>query len=121
MSLADLNVLIAAGGFVVAVLGFAFAFWRWVVGTLRASDAEMNTRLVVHQAQMDLVRSQLNEFKLEVAKHYASDDRLQQMEAKFTASIEKLINRFDAFATDFNRIVGRIERSDADRAEGRRP
>lgn len=51
-------------------------------------------------------------FELKVAEHYASDDRLEQMETKFTAAIDKLINRFDAFATDFHRIVGRLDALD---------
>jgi hypothetical protein len=119
VSLADLNVLIAAGTFCLGAVGTVFAFWRWVLGTLRASDAETSTRLALLQAQIDMVRAQLGEFKLDVATHYASDDRLQQMEAKFTASIEKLINRFDAFATDFHRVVGRMEQSDKDRAGNR--
>lgn len=113
----DFPTLIGLGTLFIAAGGFGLTFWRWVLGTLRASDAETNTRLVVVQTQIDLTRAQLNEFKLEVAKHYASDDRLREMEAKFTASFDKLINRFDAFATDFNRIVGRMER--ADKAEGR--
>lgn len=119
MSLGDLNVVIAAGTFVLGAIGTAFAFWRWVAGTLRAVEAETKTQLVVLQTQINLTRSQLQEFKLEVATHYASDDRLQQMEAKFTASIDKLINRFDAFATDFNQMVGRMERSDKTRGETR--
>lgn len=109
MTLGDLNVLIAAATFVVGALGAAFGVWRWLIGTLRANEAEAKTQHVLLQTQVDLVRSQLNEFKLEVAKHYASDDRLQQMEAKFTTAIDKLINRFDTFATDFNRLVGRVE------------
>lgn len=113
MTLGDLNVLIAAATFFVGAFGTVFAFWRWFVGTLRAIEAEAKNQAMVHQAQVQLIAAQLNEFKLEVAKHYASDDRLQQMESKFTSSIEKLINRFDAFATDFNRIVGRIEREQA--------
>lgn len=112
MTLGDLSVLIAAGSLLVGVIGTAFAFWRWVAGTLRAVEAETNTRLVVLQTQIDLTRAQLSEFKLDVAKYYASDDRLQRMETKFTDAIEKLINRFDAFATDFNRIVGRMDRAD---------
>lgn len=115
MSLSDLNVLIAAGTFLLGAVGTAFAFWRWVLGTIRAVEAETKTQLVILQTQIDLTRAQLGEFKLDVATHYASDDRLQQMEAKFTAAIEKLINRFDAFATDFHRVVGRMEQADKDR------
>jgi len=128
MTLGDLSVLIAAGTFLLGVIGTAFAFWRWVLGSLRASeaqlastiramDAEQRTQNTILQAQADLTRSQLNEFKLEVAKEYAAGDRLEQMEDRFTAAIEKLINRFDAFATEFNRTIGRFDR-DRDRDHG---
>lgn len=119
MTLGDINVLIAAASLFIGALGGAFAFWRWVVGTLRAVEAENKTTSVLLDAKLELLRAKQAEFELEVAKHYASDDRLREMEAKFTASFDKLINRFDAFATDFNRIVGRMERLDKERAEGR--
>ena len=58
------------------------------------------------------LKEELSLFRENVAKHYASDDRLQQTENKLTGAIEKLINRFDAFATDFNRYVGRVAKID---------
>ena len=105
-------------GVLFVILAAAFVLWRWIAGSLRLVESDA-------RAGRDAVRTMLEErilkleqkeadFELEVAKHYASDDRLQNMEEKFTASIEKLINRFDAFATDFHRIVGRLER-DAER------
>jgi methyl-accepting chemotaxis protein len=122
MTLGDINTLAAL---ILAVVGSAFALWRWMVGTLRAVEAEnraeiskmytlVETRTSELHGRINVVKDRVASFELDVAKYYASDDRLQQMEAKFTLAIEKMINRFDAFATDFNKVVGRMERANQD-------
>lgn len=121
MTLGDLNVVIGIASFIVAVIGTAFGMWRWMATALRANQIEflaeiskvytlIDTRSNEMDGKIGRVRDQHNAFELEVAKYYASDDRLHELEVKFTASIDKLINRFDAFATEFHKILGRMER-----------
>lgn len=125
MTAGDLNTLIGAAGFLVTVIGLAFAGWRWAVGTLRASEAEARTEIAKLYALIETRSSEYDgrlaaladkhaAFELDVVKHYAPEDRLQQMEHKFTLAIDKLINRFDAFAADFHKVVGRMERARGD-------
>lgn len=106
-------------GVVITLLTACFVLWRWIAGTIRATESEARAEREKLRAQFAQQINELHDrisklreahaqFELDVAKHYASDDRLQQMEAKFTQAIEKLINRFDAFATDFHQFAGRV-------------
>jgi uncharacterized membrane-anchored protein YhcB (DUF1043 family) len=110
----DLNVLIAAGGFVVSLIGLAFAGWRWIAGTLRAVEAETKTHLVMMQAQLDIVRSHLSEFKIEVANHYVSTARLHPLELK----VDRVNENISALTATVSRLVGRMERDRDERSDG---
>lgn len=121
---------VALGVVVTLVVG-AFVLSRWVNGSLRIVEAEARTAREKMRREIAEDMAKLSDelmklerahaaFELEVAKHYASDDRMQQMEAKFTQAIDKLINRFDAFATDFHRVVGEWDASRKDGSPQRR-
>jgi hypothetical protein len=118
-----IQIVIALVGLAFTMLAGAFVFWRWTAGTIRAVElaadlkvekleAMVEARLGEIHARITAVKDKQAAFELEVAKYYASDDRLHEIEIKFTSAIEKLINRFDAFATDFHKAMGRLRRDD---------
>lgn len=111
MTLGDLNVLIAIGSLLVGIVGTAFAMWRWQAVAIKAVETAVDIKIAVLEARLALAVAQLGEFKVEVAKHYVSVERLQPLEMK----VERLIDRIDVLATTLSRLVGRMEQ---DRAGG---
>lgn len=110
----SIGLVLALGGL---VFGPPFLIWRWMIGTMRAAEAEaraareaqakeFEAKIAELHGRVSRLREEHNAFQLEVASRYASDDRLRQTEDKLTAAIGTLVSRFDAFAADFHRYVG---------------
>jgi len=117
---------ITIGVAVVAIVAI-WAMMKWVSGSIKIVETEgrverqkladeLHHRISKHADDLVRMERRQAEFEIEVAKHYASDDRLKEMEGKFTVAIDKLINRFDAFATDFHKIVGQMDGAARQRA-----
>lgn len=123
----NFGVLVSLAGVAIAFLGQAFGFWKWLSTSLDKVKVDNRVELDKMYALIETRTSELegiiaglralhNAFELDVAKHYASDSRLREMESKFANNMEKLINRFDEFAAKFNQILGRMERTQQDKS-----
>ena len=94
------------GGILMTFVGFIFIGYRWMLGCLRASEAVTQAKFEEVHARTSRMKEDLTQFRIEVAKYYASEDRLTMTENKLTAAIDKLVSRFDRFATDFHSLFG---------------
>lgn len=56
------------------------------------------------------IDDRLTAFELKVTEQYVSDERLLQLETRLTTAIDRLVKRFDDFATDFHRAIMKGDR-----------
>lgn len=114
-----LEQILLIAGFVVTIITQTVVTVRWVIGSLRIIETEARQErakirqdltledAALHKRISDL-REEFSNFKLEVAKHYASENRLTETENRLTNSIDKLVNRFDSFSVSFQESLNEL-------------
>lgn len=103
----------------VTILGAAFTAYRWAQKAIEAarSEAEADTQAVrtsvaikneERQKDIQALERDLAAFKLQVTKEFATVDHVKDALGQVHNGIEKLINRIDSFAVEFNRALVKL-------------
>lgn len=95
-------------GLTVAVIVAIVAFQRWIVSTRDRDKIRTDQKLGEMYERLNRLRDEFTQFQITVARHYASDDRLRETTTELKTAINSLVDRFDAFASDFHRLIGRF-------------
>jgi len=104
-------------GFYISIgtaLGVLSGFWKvytWV-----------STKIGDRDKEIDAVRTKLADLELRVTKEFATRADLATAMAGVTNSVDKVVNRIDAFSVDFNRALVDLSRREGvrDRAQANR-
>lgn len=115
------------GSIVTLVIGFGAGVAAWVTALYRINGhdtklTEMTSALGIAQAshstlveRVETIRSksaqELSDFKLEVAKNYATNAAITQVEERIVVAIDRLGERFDKIIIDHRPSPARGRRS----------
>lgn len=106
----------------VAVLGFLFAFYKWIVsrGDKRRSELKIihDERLDEHSARLDRHSARLNNqdeiislLKDDISKNYPTNAQLQKLEESIKTEIVHLHERLGGMSRDLNQALGKLQQS----------
>ncbi len=104
---------------VLAVAGFLFAYYRWVVARndrrheahASAQDRQLrehNERLDRHSERLSKMEELIAATRDELHQNYLRAERIERMEVSIDAKLEKLDKRMTALARDLNQAVGTL-------------
>lgn len=100
----------------ITILGAAFTAYRWAQKAIEkaredaAEDADKVRKSVAikneeRQQEIAILRQELQDFKLQATREFATLEHVQGAISSVHNSVEKVINRIDAFAVEFNRAL----------------
>lgn len=102
---------------VLGVLGGAFTVYRWFASSIAAVQKSCDDRITeletshrealqsLETTKIAVLGSRVGQIELDLARNYVTHAQLRLTEDKLATSVDKLINRFDGFAVDFNRAL----------------
>ena len=92
-------------------------FWMSIGAHLNKADSA-SAIATAALAKVDLVSSQLHEYKVEVASEFASADDLKDVERRLVTAVDNLGSRFDRMAERLDKFL-EVQLSQLSRGDGR--
>lgn len=108
MDLATLAAVVGAIGLVGGLVALA-KFWMDMGKTDAKAESASSSAMMAH-AKLDLLASNLSEYKLHAAEKFASSHDIAAAESRFADAVNSLGQRFDAMATRLDRVLENLTR-----------
>jgi hypothetical protein len=97
--------IMAAAGFILTLIGFAFGVWKYVSSEMKSLRLEAAAKTEAAAALAAMARADLAEYKTHVAETYATKDGMQRQTDQLLRAIESVASRIDGLSERLDSII----------------